>query len=139
MTNKNNQNRFIVGDWIKRDQDFFGRSELIEKYLALNRRYYWLIGARRMGKTSLLRYLQRQYRKDAGLLPLFWDVAGANSAYDLKLSLLDCLEAGTADFDRNGIELDVDKLENESILAISRWLIRECEKCAIRIIFKVFY
>jgi len=63
-----------------------------------------------MGKTSLLRYLQRQYRKGKGLLPLFWDVAGANSAYDLKLSFLDCLEAGIADFERNGIEPDIEKL-----------------------------
>jgi len=137
MITKKNQNPFIVGDWVKRDQDFFGRSELIEKYKALNRHYYWLIGARRMGKTSLLRHLQRQYRKLPGLLSLFWDVAGANSAYDLKLSFLDCLESGIADFDRNGIELDVDKLENESILAISRWLIRECEKCAVRIILLI--
>jgi CHAT domain-containing protein len=137
MITKKNQNPFIVGDWIKRDQDFFGRSELIEKYLALNRHYYWLIGARRMGKTSLLRYLQRQYRKGKGLLPLFWDVAGANSAYDLKLSFLDCLEAGIADFERNGIEPDIEKLEHESILTIFRWLIRECEKCDTKIILLI--
>lgn len=137
MINKQNQNPFIVGDWIKRDEDFFGRSELIEKYLALNRQYYWLIGARRMGKTSLLRYLQRQYQSLPGLLPLFWDVAGANSAYDLKLSFLDCLDAGKGDFDRNGIKLDVDKLENESILSIFRWLIRQSEKCDARIILLI--
>ncbi|RQW04511.1 ATP-binding protein, partial [candidate division KSB1 bacterium] len=133
----NNQNPFIVGDWIKRDEDFFGRSELIEKYLALNRQYYWLIGARRMGKTSLLRYLQRQYQKLPGLLPLFWDVAGANYAYDLKLSFLDCVEAGKSYFDRNEIEIDIDKLEHESILAIFRWLIRQCEKCDVRIILLI--
>jgi len=133
----NNQNPFIVGDWIKRDEDFFGRSELIEKYLALNRQYYWLIGARRMGKTSLLRHLQRQYRKLPGLLPLFWDVAGANSAYDLKLSLLDCLEAGTADFERNGIKSDIERLENESILSIFRWVIRECHNNSVSIILLI--
>lgn len=137
MLIQKNQNPFIVGDWIKRDEDFFGRSELIEKYRSLNRQYYWLIGARRMGKTSLLRHLQRQYRKQPGLLPLFWDVAGANYAYDLKLSLLDCLEAGTADFDRNEIEIDVDKLENDSILAIFRWLIRECNYNSVSIILLI--
>lgn len=128
-----NRNPFIVGDWIKRDEDFIGRTDLIRKYLAFDKQHYWLIGARRMGKTSLLRYLQRQFRKQEKCLPLFWDVSGANSGYDLKLSFLDCLEAGESDFDRNEIELDIAALEDESLLNILRRLSRECAKNSVRV------
>lgn len=138
MNNENkNKNPFIVGDWIKRDEDFYGRTELIQKYLALQRSCYWLIGARRMGKTSLLRYLQRQYRQQPGLLPLFWDVAGANSAFDLKLSLLDCLEASSSDFMKNGIAPDYEKLEDESVFEILRWLIRVTNQKTVKTVLLI--
>ena len=135
--NRRRINPFIVGDWIKRDKDFFGRADLIEKYLALDRQYCWLIGSRRMGKTSLLRYLQRQYQKQDGLLPLFWDVSGANSAYDLKICFLDSLESAINDFEQYDIDLDIDKLEDDSILTIFRWLNRTCNKHGLRIILLI--
>lgn len=131
------QNPFIVGDWIKRDEDFIGRADLIQKYLALDRQYYWLIGSRRMGKTSLLRYLQRQFLIQTDTLPLFWDVSGANTAYDLKLSFLDALDSSIFTFESRGIELPVQKLENESLLEILRWLIRETSRKSLRLIFLI--
>ncbi|MCI0516067.1 CHAT domain-containing protein [candidate division KSB1 bacterium] len=130
-------NPFIVGDWIKRDEDFIGRTDLIQKYLALERQYYWLIGARRMGKTSLLRYLQRQFQRQPDTLPLFWDVSGANSAYDLKLSLLDCLEAAGPDCGARGLKIPCDDLENDALLEILRWLIREANRTSTRLIFLI--
>ena len=131
------KNPFIVGDWIKSDQDFIGRRDLIKKYLPLERQYNWLIGARRMGKTSLLRYLQRQYQKQARLIPLFWDVSGANSTYDLKQSFIDSLESAEFDFSRLNIDLNIEKIEEESLLWIFRWLIRECRQKSVRIILLV--
>lgn len=130
-------NPFIVGDWIKRDQDFIGRTDLVQKYLALERQNYWLIGARRMGKTSLLRYLQRQFQQRPETLPLYWDVSGANSAYDLKLSLLDCLEAARPDFENRGVPIPSDQLEHSALLDILRWLIREVSRRSIRLIFLI--
>ena len=133
----NTKNPFIVGDWIKRDEDFIGRQELIQKYLSLDEQFYWLIGARRMGKTSLLRYLQRQFQKQTGILPLFWDVSGANTAYDLKLSFLDSLESAEEDFFKNSMDLDIEACEENSIIHIFRWLIRECQNKNIKLILLI--
>lgn len=131
------KNPFIVGNWIKNDADFIGRKGLIQKYLPLERQFNWLIGARRMGKTSLLRYLQRQYRKQDRMIPLFWDVSGANSVYDLKLSFIDALEPAEFEFSRLEIEFDLDHFERESIYWDIRYLIRQCRKKSVRIILLV--
>jgi len=134
---ENQKNPFIVGDWIKNDADFIGRKNLIQKYLPLERQFNWLIGARRMGKTSLLRYLQRQYRKQDRMIPLFWDVSGANSVYDLKLSFIDALEPAEFEFNRIEIEFDLDQFESESIYWDIRHLIRQCRKKSVRVVLLV--
>ena len=134
---KKNHNPFIVGDWIKRDEDFIGRADLIEKYLALEKHYFWLIGARRMGKTSLLRYLQRQYRKDNSILPLFWDVSGANMPYDLKLSLLDSLDEAFEELENRQINIDPDRCENMSLLEILRHTAHLCKQHSIKLTFLI--
>ena len=131
------KNPFIVGDWIKRDEDFIGREELINKYLLLEKQNYWLIGARRMGKTSLLRYLQRQYQKKNGVLPLYWDVSGANTAYDLKLSFIDSLEAGEENLLKNHIDLEIEELEDEPLINIFRLLIRKSQKRLVKVVLLI--
>ncbi|MFZ5515494.1 MAG: CHAT domain-containing protein [Candidatus Zhuqueibacterota bacterium] len=131
------KNPFIVGDWIKNDADFIGRKDLIQKYLPLQRQFNWLIGARRMGKTSLLRYLQRQYRKQDRMIPLFWDVSGANSVYDLKLSFIDALEPAEFEFSRLEIEFDLDHFERESLYWDLRCLIRQCRKKSVHVVLLV--
>ncbi len=134
---KGNHNPFIVGDWIKRDEDFIGRADLIEKYLALEKHSYWLIGARRMGKTSFLRFLQRQYRKDSSILPLFWDVSGANTPYDLKLSLLDSLDEAFEDLENRHIAIDPDRCESMSLLEILRHTAHLCKQHSVKLIFLI--
>lgn len=135
--NDHRKNPFIVGDWIKNDTDFIGRQHLLKKYLPLEKQFNWLIGARRMGKTSLLRYLQRQYRKQNRMIPLFWDVSGANSSYDLKLSFIDSLEAAGIEMQAVDIHYDIDQMEGESLFNNLRWLMRQCRKNVVRIVLLI--
>ncbi len=77
-------NPFVVGQWV-RGSRFYGRSAEIEEALEGPRSWIWLLGTRRVGKTSLLRQMElvaaeanpRRY------FPLFWDFQGAASAEEL--------------------------------------------------------
>ena len=132
-----NHNPYIVGDWIKQDNDFYGRQEIIDKYLDLGKQFYWLVGARRMGKTSLLHYIHRHMQNRPNIISLFWDVSGTQSVLDLKLSFLDCLEASETELTNQNIKFNLTKLDNESLLNLLRWLIREAKNKQLLILLLV--
>ncbi len=48
---------FVVGQWV-RGVKFYGRAAQIEEILEGNRNSIWLLGTRRIGKTSLLKELE---------------------------------------------------------------------------------
>jgi hypothetical protein len=63
------------------------------------------MGARRMGKTSLLRHLEHlTLEKDCAFVPLFWDLQGCVSQDDLSLELHHALEDAHERFERLGVE-----------------------------------
>ncbi len=86
-------NAFVVGQWV-RGEKFFGREAIIAELLTGPRHSVWVAALRRMGKTSLLREIERRVRHDAAsrFLPLYWDCAGATDDLTLRESLLAALE-----------------------------------------------
>ncbi|UCF69304.1 MAG: protein kinase [Acidobacteriota bacterium] len=83
---------FVVGQWV-RGEKFYGRSELIEEILDGPRNSLWLLGTRRIGKTSLLKQLEHltNASEKRVYLPLFWDLQGAVTERELHLSFGDAL------------------------------------------------
>ena len=72
----------LTGRWVV-DRDFFDRTLELEILQARiqDRNHIVLSGQRRMGKTSLLKELQRRLTRN-GWLVLFVDVEGGTSAED---------------------------------------------------------
>jgi len=82
---------FVVGQWV-RGPRFYGRRSLIDTLLAAGSGITWVVGTRRIGKTSLAREIERLTADGGrGLLPLYWDLEGATSAGELHASFADAL------------------------------------------------
>ena len=78
---------YVVGRWV-RGQNHYGRQRLIEYLLTVPDSATWLVGTRRMGKTSLLRQLE--YVTGSGdyeYMPLVWDLQGCHSPEDMSVEL----------------------------------------------------
>ena len=88
---------FVVGQWV-RGEKFYGRSAMVEEVLGGNRNWLWLLGTRRIGKTSMLKQLEliAATSPEFGFVPVFWDLQGADRPEELHLdfaeSLLDAEE-----------------------------------------------
>jgi hypothetical protein len=72
------RNPFIAGSWV-RGENFFGRAELLREILEGRRDSLWVAGARRLGKTSLLKELEYRVQQagDTPFVPLYWDLQGS--------------------------------------------------------------
>ncbi len=75
---------FVVGQWV-RGKRFYGRTGQISEILEGNRNWLWVLGTRRIGKTSLLKQLESlaAASPELGFVPLFWDLQGADTPEDL--------------------------------------------------------
>lgn len=75
---------YIAGRWV-RGRDHYGRRRLINYLLDVEDPAVWVVGTRRMGKTSLLRQLELETdTQTSELVPLFWDLQGCESFDDLS-------------------------------------------------------
>jgi DNA-binding winged helix-turn-helix (wHTH) protein len=83
---------FVVGQWVRRE-NFYGRAAIIDEVLGGNRNWLWLLGTRRIGKTSILKQLEylALTSPELGFLPVFWDLQGADSPEDFHLDFADAL------------------------------------------------
>lgn len=75
---------YVVGQWV-RGERFYGRVALIDEVLLGPRDFVWLLGTRRVGKTSLLKQLER-LAMDASpqtYFPIYWDFQGADRSEEL--------------------------------------------------------
>jgi hypothetical protein len=109
------KNPYVVGQWV-RGERFYGRNLLIEEILDGPRNSLWVLGTRRIGKTSLLKQLEhltsterRQY------LPIFWDFQGADNLEELDLTFTDALLDAEDRLEAIGIE--VSSLEGQDLFA----------------------
>ena len=105
---------YVVGQWV-RGERFYGRQNHLQELLAGPRESLWLLGTRRIGKTSLLRQLEwiASQRPELGYLPLFWDLQGTDDPAELHLRFHDALLDPEERWSELGIEvatLDPDDL-----------------------------
>ena len=99
-------NPYIVGQWVRGDE-FYGRGELIREILEGPRQGIWLLGTRRVGKTSLLKQLEHlTTRPDSGFFPVFWDLQGADNLVELSHDFEDALLDVEERLERLGLTVD---------------------------------
>jgi DNA-binding winged helix-turn-helix (wHTH) protein len=103
---------YVVGQWV-RGERFYGRSAELAEVLDAHRRTAWVLGTRRVGKTSFLRQLELITESDPsfGVFPLYWDLQGCGDPDELHLSLEDALLDVEQRLDRAGLStalLDAD-------------------------------
>jgi len=69
---------FTTNRWV-RDEDFFGRQELLSALRKRGGKAAWVLGNRRVGKTSLLRQIEWLCKKGhwPETIGLYWDLQGA--------------------------------------------------------------
>jgi hypothetical protein len=109
---------FIVGRWV-RDRNHYGRQRLFTYLLNTADSAVWVVGSRRIGKTSLLR--QIEFLTDsagADLVPLFWDMQGCENSGDLSFELYMAVEDAAGRFADYGV--NVRELEGQDALVILR-------------------
>ena len=87
------RNPFIAGSWV-RGENFFGRGRILQDVLEGGRHSLWVVGARRLGKTSLLKELERHVQQsgDTPFVSLYWDLQGSADARGLAESLMGSVE-----------------------------------------------
>jgi serine/threonine-protein kinase len=97
---------FVVGQWV-RGERFYGRTAQIEEILEGPRNSIWLLGTRRIGKTSLLKQLEHitSSSPDRGYFPIFWDLQGASDPEELHLDFNDALLDAEERLEERGISL----------------------------------
>jgi hypothetical protein len=106
-------NPYVVGQWV-RGERFYGRNALIDEILNGPRNSLWVLGTRRIGKTSLLKQLEHLTSSDGcEYIPIFWDFQGADDPDELRLTFFDALLDAENRLEAIGIE--VSKLEDEDL------------------------
>jgi DNA-binding winged helix-turn-helix (wHTH) protein/predicted transcriptional regulator len=97
---------FVVGQWV-RGENFYGRAAVIDEVLRGNRNWLWLLGTRRIGKTSVLKQLEysAMHTPDLGYLSVFWDLQGADQPEELHLDFADALLDAEERLEQVGIRL----------------------------------
>ena len=97
---------YVVGQWVRGDR-FYGRNAQIDEILNGHRNCVWLLGTRRIGKTSLLKQIEHIADTSPGLgyFPVFWDFQGAETAQELHLNFADALLDADERLERIGIDL----------------------------------
>lgn len=116
------RNPYIVGRWVS-GTNHYGRDRLLQFLLENDNHAIWVVGTRRMGKTSLLRQLEfLTLDRDDELVPLVWDIQGCESAEDLDYELSFTLEGVAERFTPFGV--DIQSLQEQSAPRILRTLTR---------------
>jgi DNA-binding winged helix-turn-helix (wHTH) protein len=98
---------YVVGQWV-RGETFYGRAAHVAEILEGNRNWLWVLGTRRIGKTSLLKQLEHIAATSLGLgfVPLFWDLQGADTPQDLHADFGEALLDAGPCLEGVGIRLD---------------------------------
>src|SRR3954463_16805532 len=113
---------YVVGRWV-RGRNHYGRERLTEHLLQSPDSAIWLLGTRRMGKTSMLKQLELMTDSPESLfVPLFWDMQGSETTRDLSEELYHTLMDVTERFARCGI--DVNQFAGQDALLVSRTMAR---------------
>jgi DNA-binding winged helix-turn-helix (wHTH) protein len=98
---------YVVGQWV-RGEGFYGRGSQLREVLDGPRNGYWVVGTRRRGKTSFLKQLEHLAAAESAhrLVPVFWDLEGADDEEALASSFEDALADAGPRLADAGIEPD---------------------------------
>lgn len=123
------RNPYIVGRWLF-GPDHYGRQRVLDYLLNVEEPATWVVGTRRMGKTSLLRQLEWLTRHpDSALVPLFWDLQGCETPADLDYELFVSIEDQQKRFEALGVDVAaLEGLDTMRILRILQRTLRELNK-----------
>jgi predicted Ser/Thr protein kinase len=107
---------YVVGQWVRGDR-FYGRAAQLAEILEGPRDSVWLLGTRRIGKTSVLKQLEHLAvgSPERGYLPLFWDFQGSADPEELHLGFHDAVLDAEERLAEVGV--GVEKLEAEDLFA----------------------
>jgi hypothetical protein len=83
------RNPYVVGGWVVGGH-YYGNARLRRNLLSGPNDYVWVIGTRRVGKTSLLRQLALQAKTE--YIPIYWDMQGCQTEFDLSQELFYAIE-----------------------------------------------
>ena len=84
------RNPYVTGPYVT-GRRHYGRTELIDYLLHGDNCACWVVGNRRIGKTSLLRQLEMIALAEEGAIPLFWDMQGSDNYLRLGQYLSDAV------------------------------------------------
>ncbi len=105
---------YVIGQWVRAER-FYGRATQIAEILYGPQNCIWLLGTRRVGKTSLLKQLEyvADTAHDRRYFPLFWDFQGTATPSELHLNFNDAMLDAEDRLERIGIavsEVEADDL-----------------------------
>jgi len=128
-------NPYVVGSYVT-GRRHYGRQGLIDYLLHGPDDAAWIIGNRRMGKTSLLRQIEfLTSAQDGFYVPVFWDMQGCETGADLARELSYAFEdAG----DRlSALELDLASLEQADVTSLLRAARRAAQRAERKVLLLV--
>jgi hypothetical protein len=97
---------YVVGQWVRGDR-FYGRQEVLSEIFEGQRESLWLLGTRRIGKTSLLKEAElRAAATEGPFVPLFWDLQGADDPAEFHATFHDALLDAEQRLVSLGVDLD---------------------------------
>lgn len=96
------RNPYVTGSYVTGSQHY-GREDLLDYLLNGGSRACWVVGTRRIGKTSLLRQLELLAGAGKRLVPLYWDMQGCNSFACLGRYLADAVRDRAKLFEPLGV------------------------------------
>ncbi len=130
------RNPFIAGSWVRGD-NFFGRSSILQEILEGERDALWVAGARRLGKTSLLKEAEHRvlHNPQTPFVPLYWDLQGSADARGLADGLLGSVEDSEAF--RRATDISSEDLEGHSVADMLTTLLRRTVRSGWRLLLLV--
>ena len=130
------RNPFIVGSWV-RGEDFFGRSAVIGEILEGERHSLWVLGGRRLGKTSLLKEVEYRVERsrETPFVALYWDLQGSADSRGLADTLLSSVEDSEAF--RRATDVTVDELESLPVADMLATLVRRTVRGGWRLLLLI--
>lgn len=96
------RNPYVTGSYVTGSRHY-GREDLLDYLLYGESRACWVVGNRRIGKTSLLRQLEARALAGDRLAPLFWDMQGCGSFLYLGRYLADAVRDRAEVFEPLGV------------------------------------
>ena len=128
------RNPYVVGSWVS-GRAHYGRQALIDHLLHNPNAALWVVGTRRIGKTSLLRQIELLTRGQSAFVPLFFDLQGISTATECNQELYFALEEASDRFAALGVS--VAALADEDATTVLRLLRRAATAARRRLLLLI--